>query len=134
MASQNYTWNQTEVKDLYIYMNFKEWIEKTITVPIGNIWVMHWSVNPTNPKTLDWLRKNSNHETIEGHTGDHSSLDWYRLVDNVSDEGEITHNKNLPVDPKFPKVYIDNGTHRAVIMLERGFKEIPVKLDPIYSK
>lgn len=92
-----------------------------ISVPASNIWIMHWSVNPY--KSLAWLRKNPIPGIIEGRLGDEQEeqfQSYIRLVDIVPPEE--------PVNPNYPKVFIDDGTNRAIVMREKGQESIPVKI------
>ena len=107
-----------------------------VSIPVGNIWIMHWSVNPIDLNTLEWLRENPSTEPIEGRIGDPSEeefqISYKRLVDSETDgyDDDPTPivNKSMPVNPQYPSMFIDNGTHRATVGYEQGVDSLQVRI------
>lgn len=106
--------------------------ENVLEIPIENIWIMHWSVNPRNTKTLDWHRKNEiSNKFPSGRIGTGQEEEfgaWVRLVNDEDEEGNEIENTELPVNPNYPKIFLDDGTHRAIIALEKKQKTLKVKV------
>ena len=102
-----------------------------IRIPLENIYIMHWSVNPTNLKTLDWHRNNSFDKLPLGRIGTGNEPEfgaWTRLVDDEDDEYNPISNTARPLNPQYPKVFLDDGTHRAKVALEKGLPYLDVEI------
>jgi hypothetical protein len=136
--------------------NFKEWIkfeadsyvgqkyggDDIFKIPLSNIWIMHWSVNPRKISTLDWVRNNYkdsfSRKLPQAFIGEPEGefSEYHRLVDDeiyndLANTYEIKYNESIPFDNNYPKVFLGDGTHRAIIALEKGEKFFDVKIENI---
>lgn len=120
-------------------MNFIQWLEQNnhvIEVPIGNVWIMHHSVNPYKNSTLQYHRQNPNFGFPSGRIGTGNEEEfgaWVRLVDDeefdpYGEDNIPVVNQSIPIDPNHPRVFLDDGTHRAIVVHERGDKTMKVKI------
>jgi len=122
--------------------NFKIWLENKesiVDIPLSNIWIMHWSNNPTNPKYYKWIYDNYEQSFSKnlpiGRIGQESEerfQGYIRLFDEeeydpYSNDYKVVHS-NIPVDNNYPKVFLDDGTHRAKVAFARREKTLKVKL------
>jgi len=112
--------------------------DREVDAPIGNVWAYGGHINPVNPKTLEWLRKNPDSpyakERPKASVMDdaENSPSYRRLVDHTVDDGDDgwkqEENKVVPHDPSHPRYMITNGTHRVTLAMERGDKTIPISV------
>jgi hypothetical protein len=110
-------------------------------IPLSNIWIMHWSVNPRNLSRLDWIRNNYENSFSKkypqgfiGETSDGEFSEYHRLVDEEEydefyNSYKIKPNILIPIDKNYPKIFLGDGTHRAIIAFERNDEFIAVKIE-----
>ncbi len=114
--------------------------ENIFQIPLSNIWIMHWSVNPRKLSRLDWIRNNYENSFSKypqgfiGETSEEEFSEYHRLVDEEEydefhNSYKIKPNISIPINKNYPKIFLGDGTHRAVIALERNEKFITVKIE-----
>jgi len=83
-----------------------------VEIPLSNLYRLHWSVNPTDARRVEAI-KNAPPESIP-------PVEGYR---NAPPAFKGSYSKLLPkakLNRKYPKVYIGDGTHRAVAAMLRA--------------
>lgn len=88
--------------------------QRIVDVPLSNIYRLHWSVNPTDARLVESLMRASYEDIppVRGYIGYPAAYrDSYI---------KLTKQK---LNPRFPRVYVHDGTHRATAAFMRWDEE-----------